>query len=65
MKENVIRVMNNLSRLANFETTLNVNEVNFWLETYSDLVFCNGQVRRVVFDKITEKMYKIYSRSII
>jgi len=64
MKDNVKRAMDNFSRVPNFTTILNIDEVNYWLENFSDLIFCNGHGRRVVFDKLTDKNYKVYTRSI-
>ncbi len=64
MKENVIRKMNNLCSMASYSTTMTVDDVNYWLEHYSDLIFCRGQARRVKFDKLTDKMYKVYSEAV-
>lgn len=59
--ENVKRAMDNFSRSPGWNTTLTTKEVDFWLENYSDTVFCNGRLRRVKFDKITDKNYKVYT----
>lgn len=61
MKENVVRMMGNMSRTPAWNGTLSVDEVNYWLENYSDVILCNGRPRKVVFDKITDKTFKVYS----
>lgn len=64
LKENVIRTMRNFSTTPNWNAVLSVEEVDYWLENYSDLIFCNGHGRKVVFDKITDKNFKVYTRPI-
>jgi hypothetical protein len=64
MKVNVLRAMNNFSRISGWNTMLSTQEVDYWLENYSDLIFCNGVGRRVVFEKITDNNYKVYTRAL-
>jgi|CXWL01.1.fsa_nt_gi hypothetical protein len=64
MNKNVKRIMDNLSSYHLFNTTLTIDDVNYWLENFSDIVFCKGRVRKVKFSKITDKIYKVYSEEI-
>lgn len=61
---NVKRAMDNFSRMQNWNTILSEQEVNYWLENYSDLIFCQGRGRRVKFLKITDKNYKVYTEEL-
>ena len=62
MKEQAVKqAMIFLCSLATGTTTLKTYEVDYWLENFSDTVFVNGVLRRVVFDKITDKNYKVYT----
>jgi len=61
--ENVTRTMNNLSSVFNWTAILSAEEVNYWLENFSDLVICRGRVRQVVFEPITDKNYKVYTKA--
>ena len=60
----VKRAMDNFSRMADWSTILSVQEVDYWLENYSDIIFCQGRGRRVIFKKITDKNFKVFTRPI-
>lgn len=62
--EEVKRHMNNLSRVPAYNATISAQDVDAWLSNYSDTVFCNGQLRQICFDKITENTYKVYSKRV-
>lgn len=64
MKEEAGRVLRNLSRNSEFNTIINVEIVNYMRERYSDLVFVNGLVRRIKFELLTDKYFKVYSEAI-
>lgn len=64
IKKNVSRAMNNLASMPIFNTTLKTEEVDYWLENFSDTVFCRGHLRQVVFEKITENNYKVSSSAL-
>ena len=62
--ENVRGAMNILCSMPMGKTTLNTRDVDYWLENFSDTVFCNGKLRQVIFDKITDNNYKVYTKEI-
>ena len=64
MKEKVRRILNNFCSLHYFNTIMTIDEVNYFLENFDTLVFCNGRGRRVMFDKITDKNWKAYTVAI-
>ena len=62
--ENVKRVMEGLYKLQFYSATLTEKEVDYWLANYSDLVICQGHVRKVVFTPITKNTYKVTSEAV-
>lgn len=42
-----------------FTTTIKRQEVDFWLQNYSDTVFVRGELRQVIFTPITDITYKV------
>lgn len=60
--ENAERVYRNLHKMANYYAIIDIEEVNYLLEKYSDLVVCNGSVRYIAVESITGKKYKIYTK---
>lgn len=61
IKENVKRSLNNFSRVASWNTTMNKEEVNYLFEEHSDTVFCNGMLRQIKVDSITGDVFKVYT----
>jgi hypothetical protein len=59
--ENVTRTLNNFSRVASWNTTMNKKEVEYLFENYSDTVFCNGMLRQIKVESITDNLFKIYT----
>lgn len=61
IKQNVARTLGNFSNISSWNTTMSSKEVNYMLDHYSDLVICNGSVRKIQVDKITENIFKVYT----
>ena len=59
IEKEVHRVMNNMCTNSSYSGTLKTEEVDFWLENFSDLLFCYGKMFRAVFTKLTENNYKV------
>ncbi len=59
--KNVIRTLNNFSRVPSWNTTMTKEEVNHLFEDYSDTVFCNGMLRQIKADAITGDVFKVYT----
>ena len=61
IKQNVSRTLGNFSNIPQWNTTMTSKEVDYMLENHSDLVVCNGLVRKIQIDKITENNFKVYT----
>lgn len=59
--ENVKRTIGNFYNIPNWNTNMNSKEVDYMLENYSDLVICNGLVRKIQIDKIIENNFNVYT----
>jgi len=59
--EAVKRTLNNFSRVPSWNTIMNKTEVNQLFEQYSDTVFCNGHLRQIKVDAITNDTFKVYT----
>lgn len=60
-KQNVLRTLGNFSNIPSWNTTMTSKEVDYMLKNHSDLVVCNGLVRKIQVDKITENNFKVYT----
>lgn len=59
--DNVQRNLRNFSRVPTWNTTMNKLEVNYLFEEHSNSVFCNGHLREIKIDSITEDIFKVYT----
>lgn len=59
--ENVKRTIGNFYNIPNWNINMNSKEVDYMLENYSDLVICNGLVRKIQIDKIIENNFNVYT----
>lgn len=56
----VDRNMGNFCRIPLWNTTMNAKEVEYMCETYGSMtVICNGHLRDIKIDKITDNCFKI------
>ena len=62
IQKEVSRQMNNFASVAAYNAVMSSAEVDYWLENYSDTVFCRGHLRQIVFTKITDNRYKVTSK---
>ena len=60
-KQNILRTLGNFSNIPGWNTTMNSKEVDYMLKNHSDLVVCDGLVRKIQVDKITENIFKVYT----
>lgn len=59
--ENVKQTIGNFYNIPYWNTNMNSKEVDYMLENYSDLVICNGLVRKIQIDKIIENNFNVYT----
>lgn len=64
-EEEVIRAMNFLSACTIGKTVLTLEQVNYWLDNYSDTLFCNGELRQVNFKELTPSRYQVNTTRIL
>lgn len=62
--DDILRFLNNASRIPLWNTTMNQKQVNELFTKYSDMIFCNGHLRRIKADMICPNNYKVYTESI-
>lgn len=63
-EQEVSRVMRFLAGMPSAESTLTETQVNYWLDNYSLTLFCNGELRQVIFTSITSTRYKVHTKAI-
>lgn len=51
------RLLDGMSRIAAYHGTTTVDVVDYMCENYSMTVFCNGQLRNIVFTPVTAKNF--------
>jgi hypothetical protein len=61
LKETAKRALNNFSKIPSWNTTMNKQEAEYLLSEYSDSVFCNGSLRQIKVDCITQDLCKVYT----
>jgi len=57
------RVYKSLHGMVAFNTIITKTQAEYILDKYSDLVFCNGHLRKVKVEPIMESRYKIYTEA--
>ena len=62
IKNEVGRQLNNLSSVPLWNSTMSKAEVEFLFSEYSGTVFCNGVLRQIHVDPITNNLFKVYTR---
>ena len=55
------RIVRNAAVMPGFNTTTSVDVVNEILDRFGDSTFCNGELRKLVFSKITDKYYSFHT----
>lgn len=63
-EQEVSRAMRFLAGMKSAETTLTEMQVNYWLDNHSSTLFCNGELRQVIFTPITSTRYKVHTKAI-
>ncbi len=63
-EKEVSRTMRYLAGYPKAVSHLNESQVNFWLDNYSDTLYCNGELRRIVFKPITSTRYEVRTEEI-
>jgi len=61
VEENVKRTLGNLSKIPSWNSVLNKEEVDYLFRVHSDSVFCNGKLRQIKVEAITNDVFKIYT----
>lgn len=61
-KEDVNRNIVNFCRVPLWNTTMNVKEVEYLFNSTGGWIFCNGHIRDVITDKITDNCFKVYTQ---
>jgi hypothetical protein len=51
------RILGNMSSMAGYHGSCSAAVVDYMVENYSLLVFCNGYLRKIVFTPITKNNY--------
>ena len=51
------RLLNNMSSMSAYHGTTTADVVDYMCENYSMTVFCNGQLRNILFTPITTKNF--------
>jgi len=57
----VTRNLGNFSRVPLWNTVMNAKEVEQVFETTGGWVFCNGKIRHLNADKITDNCFKVFT----
>ena len=63
VKSEVSRHLGNMSSMPGWHLTMNKAEVEFMFSQYSGTVICNGRLRTIHADPITDNCFKVYTRS--
>lgn len=54
--------MGNFCRVPLWNTTMNAKEVEYMCDNYAiDCIICNGHLRKAVFERITDNVFKVYT----
>ena len=60
-KQDVLRNLRNFATSPYWNAIMDKNEVNMLVQEYSDTVFCNGRLRQIKVDAITNETFKVYT----
>jgi len=61
-KSEVSRQLGNMSSVPMYHSTMNKAEVEFLFREYSGTVICQGRLRTIHADPITNNCFKVYTR---
>ena len=61
-KADVDRFLSCISRVPLWHGVFNAEEVEYLFETTSGWIFCNGRIRNIVADKVTDNCFKVYTK---
>ena len=61
IKQNVDRAVRNFYNIPSWNVNMTSKEVDYMYENYSDIVICNGRVRKIKVEKITENNFNVYT----
>lgn len=61
VKENVDRALRNFYNIPSWNVNMTSKEVNYMYANYSDIVICNGRVRKIKVENITENNFNVYT----
>lgn len=62
MNREIRRILNNMSKVPLFNTTVSVELIDRLFDCHADIIFCNGKLRKISVDKITDKTFRIYTK---
>lgn len=51
------RILNNMASVAGYHGTTTSDVVDYFAENWSMTVFCNGQLRNIIFKPVTAKTF--------
>ena len=60
-QEKMRRFLGNICSMPGWNGIFNKEEVEYFFETFADIQYCNGYLRKVKADAITDNIYKLYS----
>lgn len=60
-KQDVDRNRRNFSRVPAWNTIFNKDQVNYMFETFGTDIFCNGHLRTIKADALTDTNFKVYT----
>jgi len=61
--KDVDRNMGNFAQVPLWNTTMNAKEVEYLFSNYgSGMILCNGRLRKIVTEKITDNCFRVYTR---
>jgi len=63
IQKEVSRQLNNMASVPMYQSTMNKAEVEYLLGELSGTVFCQGHLRTIHADPITDNLFKVYTRS--
>jgi hypothetical protein len=58
------RILNNMSSMAGYHGTTTADVVDYMVENWSMTVFCNGQLRNIIFTPITGRNFSFKTEAV-
>ena len=64
-KADVKRFLGNLCRVPMWHTVFNAKEVEYLFKISGGDIICQGRLRKIIVDKITNNCFKVYTKKMI